>query len=1403
MILAKGLIFILLLVFCHGRGLSEDVQLNGIWNAAANGHFTEVQKHLAAGEKINNQEKIRGFTPLMVAIDCFQTELVDDLLKLGGDPNLVSLEGYTALSLAARNADVGLMKKLIDAGAKIDLGTDQIGTLVRQTLYSGSVEAFQLLLDAGFQINRSIQNLIPSDSARGNTMTPLHLAAYKGNTEVVELILKNGADINSKASAYGNTPLLYAVITENPFTAKRLIELGADMSLVNDVGNGAFFYAAKNLHEDCSVVLMKAGAPLAGKMGSILSHAWKRGNTELLEYLAAKGLKLPAADPLAALLKAVRDNDVTQTKQLLGTGFYDFNAQAHCVLGPGAAIGNPVMLDDLHSAAGNGDCLSDRDASGFSQLHLTVMGNHLEAMDFYLRNKTNTENTDVLGQTPIMTAARLGKIDAMSRLLKAGAKLDRLDKKGLNALDLAYQANQKDAIAWLEAQGIKRTRNEPSITEEKRLPPLKPTSEHLPSMSIALTPLSLINDGWYQSQETAHDFCALLQPRLESIDGLDWVERAEIAKAEAEIKLANSGFLSATQSLAIGQWIKSDLILTGSLNINFGLGRELNLRVVDARRGDVLAERTLRLQQPLAAPLTITAEAIDQAQVAAASAITEARSRLQEMKGQIVLAPLFISNRTELNPRLDLPAARLITHAQKAVQGKGVRLLNLLGSTDAYQESELAISGLAQQDSEACKQVADHYLWGWCEEIGPVETPFSQMPIKITLELWSGGEDTQKFTQETTSPHLDEAAIHLMQRAFSALAKTKQTSTKGAEKVSKAMLLSAKALIQGQGQDRFYRGNLWKIQRWQLAVKILDIARFFSPNDPEIASHWLLERWNNAIYEREDSSDVDDWSFENVSRMKADWDHVISRFGFEGFKSIPLDDALMYKKPHADSSNFSGFQVISWFGVCYSLTETFSAWNYNASDGMPPEKRRLLQKTFMTETAERYLQVRESPLYEQAPPMHSMQMLMPSLPLEVRLKIAKAVFEDAKKTPRNDLDFLKFRATELQFFGLAGRYEAGKEALSLTGIQRYPEQTTFVKRAKNAPENPKVVVPATASAFRTKAKPYPLQGPWGRMPLTVYKTHSGGFFAVMQLHYQDPKTLQSISNLALWLPQSSRLISIKPAPYLGCHTADFFAEAPGEIWMSDTKNGISRINLASREQVFFKESDGTPFQRAESGAAAGEEFFCVGETQSKRPSIAAFHPTLGWRFLPIHLGNQAIEPEGIKLTSCNHLLYAHIMPQNLMLVYDTLTGQWRKLSAKGPSRFWFAAPDASGLWVPEAHGIKLLSPVDGQTKTIKLPSDINWELADLTHDGDWLWVALTKPVSRVSNDGLCSSLLAIHKPTLSYRGCVDFSFRCSFRALIVTPKTLFPVLNCYGIAGAHFFSIDKAELIQEAESRGK
>lgn len=77
-----------------------------------------------------------------------------------------------------------------------------------------------------------------------NGMTPLQHAAYKGNKEAVQLLLDQGADVNSGRHEYNYTALHFGALSGSVDVCVKLLLAGANPNAVNSVGRTAAQMAA-------------------------------------------------------------------------------------------------------------------------------------------------------------------------------------------------------------------------------------------------------------------------------------------------------------------------------------------------------------------------------------------------------------------------------------------------------------------------------------------------------------------------------------------------------------------------------------------------------------------------------------------------------------------------------------------------------------------------------------------------------------------------------------------------------------------------------------------------------------------------------------------------------------------------------------------------------------------------------------------------------------------------------------------------------------------------------------------------------------------------------------------------------------------------------------------------------
>ncbi|SRR5450830_289160 len=155
----------------------------------------ELKQLIARGLGPNMVEPQRGYTALMLAIREDSLKVVDVLLSTPGiDLEAKAKNGDTALMLAAFHGYLPLVKTLLSR----DVEVNRPGwTALHYAAINGNPDIIKVLLDASAYIDAES----PEDK-----MTPVMLAAVRGRTAAVQILMQEGADISLK-NADGMTAL--------------------------------------------------------------------------------------------------------------------------------------------------------------------------------------------------------------------------------------------------------------------------------------------------------------------------------------------------------------------------------------------------------------------------------------------------------------------------------------------------------------------------------------------------------------------------------------------------------------------------------------------------------------------------------------------------------------------------------------------------------------------------------------------------------------------------------------------------------------------------------------------------------------------------------------------------------------------------------------------------------------------------------------------------------------------------------------------------------------------------------------------------------------------------------------------------------------------------------------------
>ena len=261
--------------------------------------------------------------------------------------------------------------------------------------------------------------------------TYLHLAASRGNVQVMELLLKKGAKANVQDS-HGSTPLTFAAGggQQNTRIYDLLIASGVDLKKeVNPEGANVLLLAIAN---DKSFALTDYFISKGLSMNSVdasginaFGYAAKAGNIELLKAVMQKGVKPDQNAMLMAVQGGGRRGGVSA-----GLSFYQYLESVNVKTASTTKAGENV-LHFLVRKQGQNDIIQ-----------------------YFLAKGVNVNQADEDGNTVFMNAALANRDSTVVSLLLPYVKdINLRNQKGISALAMAVRGNSPELVSFLISKG--------------------------------------------------------------------------------------------------------------------------------------------------------------------------------------------------------------------------------------------------------------------------------------------------------------------------------------------------------------------------------------------------------------------------------------------------------------------------------------------------------------------------------------------------------------------------------------------------------------------------------------------------------------------------------------------------------------------------------------------------------------------------------------------------------------------------------------------------------------------------------------------------------------------------------------------------------------------------------------
>ncbi|KAK1410045.1 hypothetical protein QVD17_36586 [Tagetes erecta] len=479
---------------CHGRGgkfveslmasdlVRANIAVHALVTACCRGFVDVVDTLLKCGVDVNATARVLlqsckpslhtniDCTPLVAAIVSRQVAIVRLLLQNGAKTDIKVPLGAWSWDMGSVDefrVGAGLAEPYAvtwcaveyfeSSGAILQLLLHHLSpntyhngrTLLHHAVLCGNIGAVKTLIKCGSHVNSRIKTTQKSESQA------VHMAARLGFSSILQYLIDSGCDINSRTTNKDKTPLMICAKFKQGECLRVLIKAGADLGLVNALGQSARSIAESNKwssgFQQTVLNVIKDGMIPVSNNKSIFSpliFVAFSGDIQALKAIVTReniNLNEQDSNGLSAVMVTAMQGNVDAFKVLVYSGadvkLTNKNGESAISLSKtkdNADMFEKVMLK-FTLEKGN------KSSQGFYPLHYASRHGDIQAVKLLTTRGYDINALNGDGYTPLMLAAIEGNAQMCKLLITCGSLCDVSNSKGETALTLARKHTMKHA----------------------------------------------------------------------------------------------------------------------------------------------------------------------------------------------------------------------------------------------------------------------------------------------------------------------------------------------------------------------------------------------------------------------------------------------------------------------------------------------------------------------------------------------------------------------------------------------------------------------------------------------------------------------------------------------------------------------------------------------------------------------------------------------------------------------------------------------------------------------------------------------------------------------------------------------------------------------------------------------